>query len=84
MSGVLVTASSRALPVAKKKADKIPPTGPRQVNFRPSDALYRRLERVARTFEIDVSNLVRMVLTESLHSYEQRAQAIEQEQERQR
>jgi hypothetical protein len=66
----LATAPERST-VAKPK-----PEPGRQVNFRANDALYGRLERVAVALGLDISNLVRMVLHENLHVYEQRVEQI--------
>jgi hypothetical protein len=48
----------------------------KQVNFRASDELFARLERVSDSLGLDLSNFVRMVLMENLPSYEERAAAI--------
>lgn len=48
----------------------------KQINFRAPPDLQSRLEDTAETLGLDVSALVRLVLTESLHPYESRAAEV--------
>lgn len=45
----------------------------RNINFRASPNLAARLDTVAEALNLDISNLVRMVLSEHLAEYEDRA-----------
>lgn len=49
----------------------------KSIAFRAPAGLSRRLERVAEGLGLDISNLVRMVLHEKLHEYEQRVTQLE-------
>jgi hypothetical protein len=46
---------------------------PAQINFRPSAELMRRLRFVSEALGIDLANLSRMIITECLSTYEERA-----------
>jgi hypothetical protein len=48
----------------------------KQINFRASGDLQSRLDDTAETLGLDVSALVRMILTENLHVYEARAAEV--------
>jgi CBS-domain-containing membrane protein len=61
------------------KADRPKATAGRQVNFRASDELYSRLERISGVLGVDLSNLVRLILHENLPAYERRAAQLEAE-----
>lgn len=77
MSQVITPGRLKEQPtVAKRKKDS-PALGAKQVNFRPSDSLYARLERVSKILEVDMSNLVRLILNENLAAYERRADEID-------
>lgn len=68
-----------SLPVGKRKGS-IQPDGGKQINFRASDELFARLERVANTFGVDMSNLVRLILHQNLKRYEDEAAQLERDQ----
>jgi hypothetical protein len=48
----------------------------KQVNFRANLALHNRLQTVADSLGLDISNLVRMILHENLHLYERRVDPV--------
>jgi predicted HicB family RNase H-like nuclease len=48
----------------------------KQFNFRAPTELQERLEATALALGLDISALVRLVLMENLHTYEQRAEEV--------
>jgi predicted transcriptional regulator len=48
-----------------------------QVNFRASPDLSQRLQHVATVLGVDLANLARMIVTENLPRYEQRAAEVQ-------
>ena len=54
----------------------------RQINFRAPDDMAQTLERIAPILGQDVSALIRLILSENLHLYEQRANDIVQAREK--
>lgn len=75
--------------VAKKKPPDSDPPQPRAgrpkigdpVNVRIPPNLMSRMKRVEDVLGLDHSTLIRLVLTEQLHIYEQRARAVEANQQ---
>jgi hypothetical protein len=68
-------------PVAKKKQESpnAAASDGRPISFRASQKLADRLDFIAEWLELDVSNLVRLVLSKHLHEYEEQAKAIQHE-----
>ncbi len=69
----LTTSRLSGAPRVAKKSDGSPSDG-KAINFRAPKRLAERLEHVADALGLDVSNLIRMVLSENLAEYEQRAE----------
>jgi hypothetical protein len=79
MNGVAMPHTFETQPVARKKnAGELSSAG-KQVSLRMPQSLNQRLEAVADALGVDVSNLVRMVLSENLAPYERRAEQIRQD-----
>lgn len=66
----------QGLDMGKKKT----PSGDliKQVNIRFPDPVYARIEKIAETLGLDLSNFLRMVINENLAAYERRAQRIQE------
>lgn len=64
--------------MARKKSSEpsAAPDGGGQVNFRASPDLWTRLQTVSGGLGVDMANLVRMIVTENLHRYEERVDEI--------
>lgn len=62
--------------MARKRPDDKPSEG-KQINFRASQSLAERLERTAGILGLDVSNLVRLMLSKHLREYELEADQIQ-------
>jgi hypothetical protein len=63
----------RSEPVAKTKSDGGRPPIGKPVNFRASDELIDVLEEIADGLSLDVSAVVRLILSENLGKYRERA-----------
>lgn len=79
MVGVAPSHSFRTEPVARKKTAGDLSSAGKQVSLRMPQSLNQRLEAVAEALGLDVSGLVRMVLSENLAPYERRAEQIRQD-----
>lgn len=65
--------------MGKKRQPEDQPVGGKAFSFRASPDLTSRLEDVAGGLNLDISNLVRMILTENLAPYERRVRQLREE-----
>lgn len=75
MSG-FTTVAPRDETVGRKRAGKTdePDASGRSINFRADAELAASLDDVAHVLKLDVSNLVRMIISENIYIYQMRAQ----------
>lgn len=59
--------------VARKRNDDVGG----QVNFKANQRLWNRLESISRVLGIDMANLARMIISENISIYEERARRVE-------
>lgn len=72
---------SGVLDLAKKRTNREGPgSGGKQVAFRAPDEMHERLEFVSAGLGVDMSNLLRMIVSENLHRYVRRVEELKKEQ----
>jgi predicted HicB family RNase H-like nuclease len=67
---------TRVIDVARKKPDDPKKLEDKQITFRISGGLHRRLESAAEGLSLDISSLLRLMIRQNLPTYESQAEEV--------